>query len=141
MSTRNAPNSKYPSLRMVKKSFAPLHRTMRQLATGEVAAIKGRPVHIESNGEWCEIVTSARALISCMERIRPDVTYPDLSKMLAKLDAGMLLEELDLLKANHDVRRMQFTYTYTPRSVILKHIKTELIAIELDSQRSRSIAA
>jgi hypothetical protein len=108
---------------------------MRQLATGEVAAIKGRPVHIESNGEWCEIVTSARALVSCMTRINPVVTYPRMERMLARLDAGMLLEESDLEGTHKDVLKMIQTYSKTPRSVILKHIKTELISIEMDEIR------
>lgn len=137
---KHSSNGKYPSRKAAAYVFGPLLRTLDQLATGVIDTVKGRAVHIENNGNWCDIATSARAFVSCFQRIWPERECTALNRLIARLDVGMLLQEGDIEAARAETLELMAAFRQTRKSALASGMRTELIAIELDELNMKEVA-
>lgn len=126
-----------PSLLEMHALFAPIFKTLDDLASGEIEHEKGVPVML-FDGVLAEIHAAMIGWACCWDRICADqgIAYDSepLRKLAKKLENGVMLEEVEVARARDNVELTRQVFMRTPAHVLRKHSVTEQIAIEFEKR-------
>jgi hypothetical protein len=128
--------SVYPDLHDVGLIFRPIHDMFDQLRTGEVDAVRGKPIFTDWQGGLCEIAPALDGWADCWARIAAGegLTLPlDATRRLVKrllFDVPMTPE--DVQAAYAEIFACQRACMKITRAKMGDYMRVEQVAIELD---------
>lgn len=126
-------------LRKAAITFRPILEVIRQLRAGEVDSVRGRPVARDWLGDWMEIAPAMEGWADCWERIARHEALPidhaAIRKVAKCLANGVPLMPEQVEACARAVQACYDAYLVLPKSVLVAHIRTEQIAIELSAMR------
>lgn len=132
---RHARLLKRPGLHEAQVVFEPIYRLFRQLETGEVDAVAGRPVMTERQGILVEIAPALDGWAGLWDRISEaegiQVDVEPLRKIARKLDAVSPLTTNDVAAGKAALDACYRAFLSLPPVKIRHHTAMEEIAINL----------
>ena len=122
-----------PRIDEVVRTFQPLRDMLAELKKGTVDTIKGYPVMIDWQREYCRIDHALLGWIGGWERLAPTIDQSPLIKLHKALELGIPLTIDQIVNAERVIDKQQAIYLQTPVEHIKSAITTELINIEFEN--------
>lgn len=126
----------YPDLHDVGLIFRPIHRLFDQLRQGEIDSARGKPLFLDWQGQWCEVVPALEGWADCWERIsageRLGLSLAAVRRLAKLLEYDVPMTEQQIEAAWQEVLATQHATMRVTRRALGGYMRTEQIAIEID---------
>lgn len=122
------------------RTFQPVRLAVSMLRSGEVPVDRGYPVMKDWMGDWVRMDVALEGWANCWDRLFGAIDCSALRKLAKKLENGVLLNESELDDVDRLLDLQQAAFVRMDSSVVLDKMRTEEIAIELDSLGLREAA-